>query len=294
MVEWVAGARPAPPPRHRRACPRPGRRLAQRGHPAARAASARVGVLGPRRARPRRGARRSPASASTSRGWSRRPQDAAGPRDLSRARTGSRRCCGAAEILVLLLPATPDTDEPARRRSGSRCCRAGARHHQSRARDADRRRGAARRARRGRLGARHARRLPRASRCRPEHPFWAHPRVTVTPHVAAETRPETASPAIAENIRRGEAGEPFLHRRGPRARATDETLALEATLAFAVVLIVTGERERRQPGFAADGPQFVGRGELVRAVEGAEADLDLVGRAAEDRGAAARAEMRPS
>ncbi len=45
----------------------------------------------------------------------------------------------------------------------------------------------------------------------PDHPFWAHPGVTVTPHVASETRPLTAARVIAENIRRGEAGEPFLH-----------------------------------------------------------------------------------
>ncbi len=45
----------------------------------------------------------------------------------------------------------------------------------------------------------------------PEHPFWAHPNVTVTPHIASETRPETAAQVICENIRRGEAGEPFLH-----------------------------------------------------------------------------------
>jgi glyoxylate/hydroxypyruvate reductase A len=44
-----------------------------------------------------------------------------------------------------------------------------------------------------------------------DHPFWAHPKVTVTPHIAAETRPITASQVIAENIRRGEAGEPFLY-----------------------------------------------------------------------------------
>jgi glyoxylate/hydroxypyruvate reductase A len=44
-----------------------------------------------------------------------------------------------------------------------------------------------------------------------EHPFWAHPKVTVSPHVAAFTPPETASEVIAENIRRGEAGLPFLH-----------------------------------------------------------------------------------
>ena len=44
-----------------------------------------------------------------------------------------------------------------------------------------------------------------------DHPFWAHPKVTVTPHIASETRAPSASRAIAENIRRGEAGEPFLH-----------------------------------------------------------------------------------
>ncbi|MDN5787764.1 glyoxylate/hydroxypyruvate reductase A [Pseudorhodobacter sp.] len=44
-----------------------------------------------------------------------------------------------------------------------------------------------------------------------DHPFWAHPQVTVTPHVAAETRPLSASRVVVENIRRGEAGEPFLH-----------------------------------------------------------------------------------
>lgn len=44
-----------------------------------------------------------------------------------------------------------------------------------------------------------------------DHPYWAHDRVTVTPHIASETRPETAVRIIAENIRRGETGEPFLH-----------------------------------------------------------------------------------
>lgn len=44
-----------------------------------------------------------------------------------------------------------------------------------------------------------------------EHPFWAHPKVTVTPHIAAETWPETASVVVAENIRRAEAGEPLLY-----------------------------------------------------------------------------------
>lgn len=37
-------------------------------------------------------------------------------------------------------------------------------------------------------------------------PYWAHPRVTVTPHIASETRPSTAADIIADNIKRNEAG----------------------------------------------------------------------------------------
>lgn len=44
-----------------------------------------------------------------------------------------------------------------------------------------------------------------------EHPFWTHPGVTVTPHIAAETRPETAAPVAVENIRRAMRGQPVLH-----------------------------------------------------------------------------------
>lgn len=42
------------------------------------------------------------------------------------------------------------------------------------------------------------------------HPFWGRGDITVTPHVASATRPETASLSIAENIRRSEAGEPLI------------------------------------------------------------------------------------
>ncbi|WP_415182721.1 2-hydroxyacid dehydrogenase [Phaeovulum sp.] len=45
----------------------------------------------------------------------------------------------------------------------------------------------------------------------PEHPYWAHPKVTVTPHIAADTRPGSAARVIAENIRRDQAGEPLLY-----------------------------------------------------------------------------------
>lgn len=44
-----------------------------------------------------------------------------------------------------------------------------------------------------------------------DHPYWAHPNVTVTPHIAAETRATTASHMIAKNIKRCEAGEPLLN-----------------------------------------------------------------------------------
>lgn len=44
-----------------------------------------------------------------------------------------------------------------------------------------------------------------------DHPYWGHPRVTVTPHIAADTRPASSARVIAENVRRGEAGEPLLN-----------------------------------------------------------------------------------
>ncbi|WP_371168381.1 2-hydroxyacid dehydrogenase [Aliiroseovarius sp. 2305UL8-7] len=44
-----------------------------------------------------------------------------------------------------------------------------------------------------------------------DNPFWAHPKVTVTPHIASDTRPNTAARVVAENLRRSEAGEPLLH-----------------------------------------------------------------------------------
>ena len=40
------------------------------------------------------------------------------------------------------------------------------------------------------------------------HPFWAHPRIIVTPHVAAATHPPTAAPIFCDAIRRFEAGLP--------------------------------------------------------------------------------------
>ena len=44
------------------------------------------------------------------------------------------------------------------------------------------------------------------------HPFWHHPRIILTPHVAAETHPPTAAPIIREAIRRFEARLPIANR----------------------------------------------------------------------------------
>lgn len=41
------------------------------------------------------------------------------------------------------------------------------------------------------------------------HPFWHHPCIVVTPHIAAETQPATAAPIVLENIRRYQRGEPM-------------------------------------------------------------------------------------
>lgn len=41
------------------------------------------------------------------------------------------------------------------------------------------------------------------------HPFWRHPQVTLTPHIASLTWPPTAAVHILSNIRRHEAGQPM-------------------------------------------------------------------------------------
>jgi len=39
-----------------------------------------------------------------------------------------------------------------------------------------------------------------------DHPFWAHPKIILTPHIASVTEPRSAALALAQNIRRYEAG----------------------------------------------------------------------------------------
>jgi len=42
------------------------------------------------------------------------------------------------------------------------------------------------------------------------HPFWQHPNISLTPHIASMTQPETAARVVIDNLRRHEAGEPML------------------------------------------------------------------------------------
>ena len=43
------------------------------------------------------------------------------------------------------------------------------------------------------------------------HVFWSHPCVTVLPHVAAQTDPESAAGVVAANVRALQAGKPLAH-----------------------------------------------------------------------------------
>lgn len=44
----------------------------------------------------------------------------------------------------------------------------------------------------------------------PDHPFWRHPKVTVTPHASRTIFPEALVPQVADNVRRVLAGEPTV------------------------------------------------------------------------------------
>lgn len=43
-----------------------------------------------------------------------------------------------------------------------------------------------------------------------DHPFWHHPQILLTPHIAAMTQPESAFGVLLENIRRHQRGESML------------------------------------------------------------------------------------
>jgi glyoxylate/hydroxypyruvate reductase A len=141
-------------------------------------------------------------------GWSRRPRDVAGVRCLAGAES-LPQALASAEILIGLLPQTPETidllnaERLALLPKGSFIVNAG----------------------RGTLivddaliAALDSGQVAQATldvfRAEPvpqDHPFWSHPGVTISPHIAAATRASTAAEKIAENVVRAENGEPLLH-----------------------------------------------------------------------------------
>ncbi len=140
-------------------------------------------------------------------GWSRTQKEIAGVKCLS-GEQGLEDTLTQSEILVLLLPLTPatenliNTERLALMPKGAKLLNPG----------------------RGALiddeallGALNAGHIGHATldtfRVEPlpaDHPYWAHERITITPHLASETRADTAAEVIAENIRRFEAGEEML------------------------------------------------------------------------------------
>ena len=141
-------------------------------------------------------------------GWSRSAKDIQGVRCLH-STDGLRTALGRAEIAVLLLPDTPATENTLNTETlalmpkGARIINPG----RGPLIDDDALLAALDKGQIGHATLDVFRVEPLPS----DHPYWAHPNVTVTPHIAAETRASTASQVIAENISRGESGQEFLH-----------------------------------------------------------------------------------
>ncbi|MEL6683118.1 MAG: glyoxylate/hydroxypyruvate reductase A [Pseudomonadota bacterium] len=141
-------------------------------------------------------------------GWSRSPKAIPNIRCLH-GEAGLNKALEGAEIVILLLPQTPDTNDILNQDTLALLSRGAFIINPGRGPLIDDN---------ALLEALDSGQLARATldvfRTEPlpaNHRFWTHPKITVTPHIASSTRPETASEVIAKNIARGEAGQPFLH-----------------------------------------------------------------------------------
>ena len=141
-------------------------------------------------------------------GWNRSPKDIPGVTCYAGAQT-LERFLGRCDILVCLLPLTAATHGILDRRLFSALPRGASLINVGRGGHLDQR---------ALLEALDSGHLCAAilDVCEPEplpqsHPFWSHPRILLTPHIASMTQPETAALVLLENIRRHRRGEPLRH-----------------------------------------------------------------------------------
>lgn len=148
-------------------------------------------------------------------GWSRSPRAVAGLTAGFHGPQGLGPALSGAEILILLLPRTPDTENILNARTLALLPRGAVILNPGRGALID---DAALLAAldSGQIGAATLD-VFRTEPLPPDHPYWTHPRVTVTPHIAAFTDPASAARVTAANIARAEKGEP-LHNLVDRAR----------------------------------------------------------------------------
>lgn len=141
-------------------------------------------------------------------GWSRTPKSVPGVQSFHGSE-GLAPFLARTEILVCLLPLTPETDGILDRRLFSALPRGAVVINAARGRhlveqdllaalDSGQLAGAT-------LDVFREEPLPHT------HPFWSHPKIVVTPHIAAITQPRTAVKQVVEGIRRHRAGQPLEH-----------------------------------------------------------------------------------
>jgi glyoxylate/hydroxypyruvate reductase A len=142
------------------------------------------------------------------RGWSRSRKEIAGIESFA-GEDGLEKCLTGAHILVCLLPLTDDTRGILNAATFAPLARGAILVHAARG---------AHLVEGDLLAALQSGQVARAvldvfatEPLPSDHPFWGHPRVTVTPHVAAITRPGTGAADIVENYRRALAGERLIN-----------------------------------------------------------------------------------